>query len=231
MGIVRTSLARIIAILVCLFCQSALAQINCSRDVKTNLTYGNTTYWANYPICSNAFWNNATEGGPWGDCSMCCTNCTENNTDNCIHCVNENKTRNVTGCGEGFQCDSYHGVKAQCRPTACAARSESNCSTIAQSCDSISRPSARTYLTAVFQWHTMPPFLGTFIWPVLNALGCGSGCGWYWFVPQVFLPHNERFGYKGLPQNVSCSETTGGLKTQSALRCGISTQAEWPGLV
>ena len=29
-------------------------------------------------------------------------------------------------------------------------------------------------------------------WVVLNALGCGSGCGYYNFIPQFILPHGQR---------------------------------------
>ena len=29
-------------------------------------------------------------------------------------------------------------------------------------------------------------------WVVLNGLGCGSGCGFYNFIPQFMLPHDQR---------------------------------------
>ena len=36
---------------------------------------------------------------------------------------------------------------------------------------------------------TSPAYI---FWCVLNELGCGSGCGYYNFIPQFMLPHTQR---------------------------------------
>merc|ERR1711953_81064 len=51
-------------------------------------------------------------------------------------------------------------------------------------------PSWVTYFRALAGSIFTPPFYK--VWGLFNELGCGSGCGWYYFVPILFLPFDER---------------------------------------
>ena len=58
--------------------------------------------------------------------------------------------------------------------------------------------SSQTILIHLFPPHSQFKLLYYFFWPtypilcIMNELGCGDGCGYYWGIPIFLLPHNER---------------------------------------
>jgi len=63
-------------------------------------------------------------------------------------------------------------------------------STLNESESSYTNPPLSTtlplYATLLVLWPTYPTLC------LMNELGCGDGCGYYWGIPIFLLPHKER---------------------------------------